>query len=155
MASSKLPSCASKMGICPAFRATRGARGARPVCRIFSRGSGRRRWQNRSHGPKLQIKLVTGGVVKSLSHPLPIRLQRRRNPIGGRFVCLVVTGTMASACAQGAGEGSVDSARLFVRNCWNGEFHLQPTFFAANPYSSTKWQFVFSEGMTTRRFPMA
>jgi len=48
---------------------------------------------------------------------------------------LAVTGTMAAACTQGAGEGSVSSKQLFIRDCWNGEFNLEPTFFGANPFS--------------------
>ena len=56
-------------------------------------------------------------------------------PIEVLLVGLALTGTIASACTQGAGEGSVSSDKLFVRDCWNGEFNLQPTFFGANPLS--------------------
>jgi hypothetical protein len=38
-------------------------------------------------------------------------------------------------CSTGEGKGSVTSSRLFVRDCWNGEFDLRPDFFASNPYS--------------------
>jgi hypothetical protein len=43
---------------------------------------------------------------------------------------------MATACAQGVGEGSVSSDQLFIHDCWNGPFNLRPDFFGANPYSS-------------------
>lgn len=36
-------------------------------------------------------------------------------------------------CTTGEGEGWVKSDQLFVRDCWNGPFDLQPTFFGANP----------------------
>jgi hypothetical protein len=38
-------------------------------------------------------------------------------------------------CSTGEGKGSVKSDRLFVRDCWNGSFDLQPDFFASNPFS--------------------
>ncbi len=56
-------------------------------------------------------------------------------PIEVLLVCLALTGTIASACTQGAGEGSVSSNKLFVHDCWDGEFNLQPSFFGANPLS--------------------
>ncbi len=67
--------------------------------------------------------------------PEPIAYRRRRIPIRVLVIWLIGTGTVASACTQGAGEGSVTSQRLFVRNCWNGAFNLEPTFFGANPFS--------------------
>lgn len=39
----------------------------------------------------------------------------------------------SSACTTGEGEGWVKSDQLFVKDCWNGAFDLQPTFFGANP----------------------
>ncbi len=59
------------------------------------------------------------------------RSQHAAIPIEFLLVCLALTGTISSACTQGAGEGSVSSRkpqRLFVRNCWSGEFDLGPTF---------------------------
>ena len=41
------------------------------------------------------------------------------------------------ACSVSEGEGEVRSERLFVKNCWDGPFNLQPTFFAANPFEDT------------------
>ena len=40
-----------------------------------------------------------------------------------------------AGCSTGEGKGSVISDRLFVRDCWNGSFDLQPDFFASNPFS--------------------
>ena len=57
----------------------------------------------------------------------------------GLLVCIAGTVPIASACSQGAGEGSVknvEGTNLVVRNCWNGSFSLEPTFFGANPFSS-------------------
>lgn len=52
------------------------------------------------------------------------------------FFGLCIAGAMAAACSQGVGDGSVRSDHLFIRNCWNGQFDLGPTFFGANPYSA-------------------
>jgi hypothetical protein len=51
-----------------------------------------------------------------------------------RALCLVV---LAPACTTGEGQGEVTSERLFVRDCWDGPFRLQPTFFGANPSRGT------------------
>ncbi len=40
-------------------------------------------------------------------------------------------------CSVGQGEGSVSSDKLFVANCWDGPFDLQPSFFGANPFNDT------------------
>jgi hypothetical protein len=37
-------------------------------------------------------------------------------------------------CTVGEGRGSVQSERLYIEECWNGPFNLQPDFFGANPY---------------------
>jgi hypothetical protein len=37
-------------------------------------------------------------------------------------------------CTVGEGRGEVTSERLYVEDCWNGPFDLNPDFFAANPY---------------------
>lgn len=41
---------------------------------------------------------------------------------------------LGSGCTVGDGRGKVVSERLYVAECWNGPFDLQPDFFAANPY---------------------
>jgi hypothetical protein len=43
----------------------------------------------------------------------------------------------APGCSVGQGEGYVRSVRLFVTDCWDGSFNLQPTFFGANPFEDT------------------
>jgi hypothetical protein len=40
----------------------------------------------------------------------------------------------SSGCTVGDGSGDVKSDRLYVKDCWNGPFDLQPDFFGANPY---------------------
>jgi hypothetical protein len=40
----------------------------------------------------------------------------------------------ALGCTVGDGEGSVETSRLYLKECWNGPFDLKPDFFAANPY---------------------
>lgn len=37
-------------------------------------------------------------------------------------------------CTVGEGQGEVTSERLYVEDCWNGPFDLNPDFFAVNPY---------------------
>jgi hypothetical protein len=51
------------------------------------------------------------------------------------LVCLAVAASLATACSQGVGEGSVKSDRLYISNCWNGPFDLGPNFFGAIPFS--------------------
>lgn len=41
---------------------------------------------------------------------------------------------LAVGCTTGEGEGEVRSDRLYVEDCWNGPFDLNPDFFGANPY---------------------
>jgi hypothetical protein len=43
----------------------------------------------------------------------------------------------AAACSVGQGDGYVRSVRLFVADCWDGSFNLQPTFFGATPFEDT------------------
>lgn len=47
-------------------------------------------------------------------------------------------GASLGACTTGEGTGAVRSEHLFVRNCQNGPFDLQPNFFAANPFEDTQ-----------------
>ena len=49
---------------------------------------------------------------------------------------LVLICGSALACSTGEGHGDVTSRRLFIEGCWNGEFNLKPTFFAAQPHLS-------------------
>jgi hypothetical protein len=42
-----------------------------------------------------------------------------------------------AGCSVGQGEGFVRSAKLFVDDCWDGSFNLQPDFFGANPFEDT------------------
>lgn len=42
------------------------------------------------------------------------------------------------ACTTGEGSGEVKSERLYVKNCSNGPFNLQPDFFASNPFEDTQ-----------------
>jgi hypothetical protein len=51
-----------------------------------------------------------------------------------RALCLLV---LLPACTAGEGQGEIRSERLFVRDCWDGPFLLQPTFFGANPSRGT------------------
>ncbi len=73
--------------------------------------------------------------MKLLHSPTLNRSARHRDGLGILLICLGFTGPMATACSQGVGDGSVASDQLFVRNCWNGPFDLNPTFFGANPFS--------------------
>jgi len=51
-----------------------------------------------------------------------------------RFLALVSVAVLGSACGLGEGEGEVNSEKLHVSGCWNGQFELRPDFFAASPY---------------------
>jgi hypothetical protein len=44
---------------------------------------------------------------------------------------------LTCGCSVGEGQGDVTSDRLIVGSCWDGEFNLQPTFFAAQPFNDT------------------
>jgi len=50
------------------------------------------------------------------------------------LLALLAGACVALGCTTGEGDGQVESAKLFVEDCWNGEFKLDPTFFAANPH---------------------
>lgn len=43
-----------------------------------------------------------------------------------------------AACTTGEGTGEITSERLFVKDCHNGPFDLQPDFFASNPFDDTQ-----------------
>lgn len=55
-----------------------------------------------------------------------------------RALGLAALGWLAVGCTTGEGDGWVRSDRLFVENCWNGKFDLQPDFFGTNPASNTQ-----------------
>lgn len=76
--------------------------------------------------------------MKNSKHLARHRLRHGAIPIEFWLICLALTGTISSACTQGAGEGGVSSKKLFVHDCWNGEFDLGPTFFGANPFSDNE-----------------
>jgi hypothetical protein len=46
----------------------------------------------------------------------------------------VLAALFGFGCTTGQGEGSIKSDRLFVQDCWNGPFDLDPQFFGANPF---------------------
>lgn len=50
---------------------------------------------------------------------------------------LALLATGLSACSIGEGSGSVESDQLIIKDCWNGTFDLDPTFFGANPFRDT------------------
>ncbi len=51
----------------------------------------------------------------------------------------VALGALALGCSTGEGEGWVKSqGNLFVKDCWDGPFNLQPTFFASDPFEDTQ-----------------
>jgi hypothetical protein len=43
-------------------------------------------------------------------------------------------GAANAGCTVGDGSGTVETTRLYLKECWNGPFDLKPDFFAANPY---------------------
>jgi len=53
-----------------------------------------------------------------------------RVPLASCLACLAL-----GACTVGQGQGEVTSDRLTIRDCWNGPYSLEPTFFGANPYN--------------------
>lgn len=44
---------------------------------------------------------------------------------------------LLAGCSVGEGQGEVQSERLIVGTCWDGEFDLNPTFFAAQPFDDS------------------
>lgn len=47
------------------------------------------------------------------------------------------TALVLAGCSIGEGSGSVSTEHLFIEDCWDREYDLKPTFFAANPYDDT------------------
>lgn len=58
----------------------------------------------------------------------------RPGPLGWPCAALL----LALGCTTGEGTGEVRSEHLFVENCHNGPFDLQPDFFATNPFEDTQ-----------------
>ena len=58
----------------------------------------------------------------------------RRALVGATVFALVPV--VAPGCSVGDGSGTADGT-LDVPDCWSGAFHLNPDFFAADPYDST------------------
>lgn len=52
-------------------------------------------------------------------------------------LCVLAFVLAAIGCSSAEGDGEVTSDRLYVEDCWNGPFDLDPTFFGANPYLDT------------------
>jgi hypothetical protein len=50
------------------------------------------------------------------------------------WVGMTLVALGSQACGLGEGEGEVNSDKLHVAGCWNGQFALRPDFFAASPY---------------------
>lgn len=44
---------------------------------------------------------------------------------------------VAWSCSLGEGTGTVESARLYAEDCWDGRYDLVPDFFAAEPFRDT------------------
>jgi len=55
-----------------------------------------------------------------------------------RALAIGLASLCALACGEGKGQGAVDSDQLYVPNCWKGPFHLDPTFFASDPFEDTQ-----------------
>jgi hypothetical protein len=55
----------------------------------------------------------------------------------GLGACVFGAGALG-ACTTGEGTGEVRSEHLFLRDCHNGPFDLQPDFFATNPFKDTQ-----------------
>lgn len=53
------------------------------------------------------------------------------------ILCLVLLSVTLASCSLGEGVGHVYSDSLFVEECYQGKFDLNPDFFAAVPYRNT------------------
>src|SRR5204863_8150508 len=61
----------------------------------------------------------------------------RRCAVRAAFLPLLLPLSLG-ACSIGEGQGSVQSDRLYVKNCWDGPFDLQPDFFGTIPFNDTQ-----------------
>lgn len=59
--------------------------------------------------------------------------------------CFVLA-LLAAGCSVGEGNGSVTSKRLIVRDCWDGQFDLRPTFYAAIAFNEDQVSFRVQRG---------
>jgi hypothetical protein len=57
--------------------------------------------------------------------------------LDARFLLAPCLAASVAGCSVGEGEGEVHSDRLLMGKCWDGEFDLNPTFFAAQPFNDT------------------
>jgi hypothetical protein len=55
-----------------------------------------------------------------------------------RSLVVALSSLALFACSTGEGSGSVRSDRLFMKNCWNGPFDLQPDFFGTIPFADSQ-----------------
>lgn len=69
------------------------------------------------------------------------RKWRRRRGSWASRTCARLGGALALlalGCTTGEGTGEVRSDNLFIQDCHNGPFDLQPDFFATNPFEGTQ-----------------
>jgi hypothetical protein len=59
---------------------------------------------------------------------------------------LALTLALGTGCTVGDGSGEVTADRLYLQDCWNGPFNLQPDFFAANSYRGESLQIRVQRG---------
>jgi len=65
--------------------------------------------------------------------------------VTGRW--LVLLGALTGlGCTVGEGRGFIQSDRLYIEDCWNGPFDLNPDFFAANPFRRETLQIRVQRG---------
>jgi hypothetical protein len=61
-------------------------------------------------------------------------------------VGVFLLGLSLVGCTVGEGEGWVKSDRLYIDDCWNGTFNLEPDFFAGNAYREESLIFRIQRG---------
>jgi hypothetical protein len=59
---------------------------------------------------------------------------------------VALTLALGTGCTVGDGSGEVTAKRLYIKDCWNGSFDLQPDFFAANAYRRESLQIRVQRG---------
>jgi hypothetical protein len=62
-----------------------------------------------------------------------------------RVASFVLAASLAG-CTVGEGEGWVKSDRLYIEDCWNGTFNLEPDFFAGNSFRAESLIFRIQRG---------
>jgi hypothetical protein len=78
------------------------------------------------------LQLVSAAAFRGLA-------QRGFVQRGLSLVALAVMGPgVLAGCTTGVGSGEVTSERLYIKNCCNGPFDLQPDFFASDPFDDTQ-----------------